>query len=199
MTPKEKWSLGGLTLMAFMVVLTLMMAILPPMLQANEINARADQITVGNIDRQRFLEDLKKTALDKESYFIQVSQQRTLMPTQLNIVEYMDALNEHAAATGVTLANLSVQPPAHFIAPASVIKTANIAAAQARVANGALFVSELSISATGSAAQLANFLDVIRKGQRYALVYKVSSPEGEAAKGEMTADLSIQLFTLLKK
>lgn len=199
MTAKEKWSIGGVTFMALMVVLTLLTAVLPALMQSNDINARADQISLGNVDRTRFLEDLKKTALDKESYFIQVSQQRTLMPTQLNIVEYMDSLSEYAAASGVTLANLSVQPPSHFVAPASVVKTANIAAAQARLANRALFVSELSVSATGSAAQIANFLDTIRKGQRYALVYKVSSPEGEAGKGEMTTDLSIQLFTLLKK
>ena len=199
MTPKGKWSIAGFTLMALMIVLTMLLAILPAMIQSNDINGRSQQIEASNVDRQRFLEHLKTTALDKEKYFIEVTQQRTLMPTVLGIVEYMATLSDYAAATGVTIANLSVQPPSHFVAPASVLKTANIAAAQARLANGSLFVSELSVSVTGPVARVSNFLDVIRKGKRYALVYKVGAPEGEGAKGELTANLSIQLFTLLKK
>ena len=199
MNAKEKWTIGGFALMAVMVVLTMVLGVLPPVMQATAINARTDQISQGNIERNNFLESLKKTALDKESYFIEVTNQRVLMPTKLNIVEYMDYLGADAKTSGVTLTNLSVQPPAHFVAPVSVTKSAEVAAAQARLANGALFVSELSVSASGSTAQLADFLDRVRLGKRYALVYKVNSAEGEDPKGLMTVDLSIQLFTLVRK
>ena len=199
MNAKEKWTIGGFALMAVMVVLTMVLGVLPPVMQATAINARTDQISQGNIERNNFLESLKKTALDKESYFIEVTNQRVLMPTKLNIVEYMDYLGADAKTSGVTLTNLSVQPPAHFVAPVSVTKSAEVSAAQARLANGALFVSELSVSASGSTAQLADFLDRVRLGKRYALVYKVNSAEGEDPKGLMTVDLSIQLFTLVRK
>lgn len=199
MSGKEKWTIGGLTLMAIFVMITLLSGVLPPVTQASDINAKVQQINLGNIERNRFLESLKKTALDKESYFIEVSNQRVLIPTKLNIVEYMDALDADAKVSGVTLTNLSVQPPAKFVAPVSVTNSADVTAAQARLSNGALFVSDLSVSASGTVAQIADFVDRIRLGKRFALISKINSAEGEDPKGQMTADLSIQLFALVRK
>lgn len=197
MKPKNFWTVGGLLLMTAIIVSTALLGVAPTLIGSQALVETKAKIDQGNISRGAFLSKLQASAKDKAALAIDLAQKRALFPTRLSNVELMDSLSEVATKSGVQISNLTTSSPQLFVAPASVADSARYARALQNIPPGALYVSEISVSFSGSITQLAEALNLLQSGSRYILVYRITLPESsETTPGTYDLDVSAQVFML---
>jgi hypothetical protein len=195
--PKNFWTVGGLLLMTVIMVSTALLGVMPTLLASQALVETKAKIDQGNISRGAFLAKLQASASNKAALAIDLAQKRALFPARLANVELMDSLNTVAANSGVEISNLTTSTPQLFVAPASVADSARYARALQNIPPGALHVSEISVSFSGSITQLSEALNLLQSGSRYILVYRITLPESsETTPGIYALDISAQVFML---
>jgi hypothetical protein len=195
--PKNFWTVGGLLLMTVIMVSTALLGVMPTLLASQALVETKAKIDQGNISRGAFLAKLQASASNKAALAIDLAQKRALFPARLANVELMDSLNAVAANSGVEIGNLTTSTPQLFVAPASVADSARYARALQNIPPGALYVSEISVSFSGSITQLSEALNLLQSGSRYILVYRITLPESsETTPGIYALDISAQVFML---
>ncbi len=200
MNNKNLWTIGGVLLMASIVLTTAFAGIVPTYTAAHKIDSDAARVTLQNQALQSVLNKLKSESANKESLAISLSQKENLLPTDLNAVEFMDLAKSLADNSGVKLLQLSIAPPQRFIGAAQVVRSASVTRALTAVAPGSLYVSDVVFSVSGSLQQVADFAQAIRTSNRYTLIFKVNMPDQASSPGSASVvDLSAQIFMLKSK
>lgn len=200
MKTKNLWTIAGIALMATILFSTAFLGIMPTLIQSQALLDAKVSNDQDNIARKAFLAKLQASSRDKDKLIIDLAQNRQLFPPRLANVEIMDELNAISEDTGVEVTNLSTSNPQHFVAPTAVANSAKYANALAAIPAGTLFVSEMSISLTGTLSQINAALMELRTGPRYVLVYHVVIPEKSSdTPGVYAADINTQVFMLANK
>ena len=200
MKAKAKWTLGGVTLMAIIVVSTLLFGIIPI---SDSIRSLAHSTTLTqrqNLTRMHYLQILRNRAKYKDHFYASVAHQRNLMPPSLDVVELVNGLGVTASRTGVDVVSFSISLPQPFTVPASVTHTADFANAASQVPVEKLKVSTVTLGVSGSFSQIQGFLNQLDHSSRFVMVshasIQPSATNTSATKsGVMVATLSAEVFT----
>lgn len=68
------------------------------------------------------------------------------------------------------------------------------------LSRGSLFISDISISISGTITQIANFTELLRTSKRYTQVSSVVMPDnGQSGGNTILVDLKVQIFMLKAK
>ncbi|WP_138315760.1 hypothetical protein [Rhodoluna limnophila] len=197
MKSKNSWTIGAGALMVVVVLATIFLGIMPTLVQVRSLDSASETVRDENVNHRQFLETLKENAADKVNLLISVTKQRLLVPNQLHIVEVMAELDGVASENSVAVQNLSVSAPQQYVAPTQSVATAEFDQAVAKLPSGSFFVSELSVSVSGTQAEISDFVEALGQASRYILISKFVIAEAVPAKGnDVTADIAAQLFTL---
>jgi Tfp pilus assembly protein PilO len=200
MNNKNMWTIGGVLLMLSIVVTTALAGIVPTYTSAHKLDSDVVRVGLQNKALESVLGQLKKQSANQEALAISLSQKETLLPADLNAVEFMDQAKSLADSAGVKLLQLSIAPPQRFIAAAQVSRSASVTKALTAVTPGSLYTSDIAMSVSGSLQQVANFAQAIRTSKRYVLIYKVNMPDQAKTPGTASVvDLSGQIFMLKSK
>ncbi len=199
MKSRNLWLLvGGLAVLS-LLVLTAMFGIVPTVIEIQNVDQNRQQSVRENQAQSLLLEQLKTTAVNREALVESVKKLDVLLPSELNLVEFVRQLDETQTETGVSVSDLKISPPQVYVAPAAVSSEPSYLQALASVPEGDLFVSEFSLSISGKLSAISSYLERLRNGDRLILVSNLVFSESDTASNQsLTVDISAEVFAMRK-
>jgi type IV pilus assembly protein PilO len=170
------WLLGGLFGVLVIVAAAYLLAIKPIYADKADKEGQADDQDVALVQLRHQLSDLTAKSKNIATYTAQKNANAAAMPTTYDIPNFLRALQSSGTAVGVAVSGIAVSPPAKFGASAVIVAV------------------PITLTATGTAANLSKFLNRLQSVQsRAVLVNSVNLGAGDSA-GTMSANLSIDAF-----
>lgn len=198
MKAKSAWTIGGVTLMVIMIVADLILGIIPTYNSIQRLDQSIRQTIGQNTERTHYLTVLRNRARNKDHFYVQVSKQRNAIPNSLQVVEFINQLDAMASKTGVEVSNMTLGTPQPYGVPASITHSSQYAAAAAVVPAAYLNAAPVTVSVTGSLAQIRDFLVALKGNERYLLSSGVTMQPMDlsaASQGTLQASITGQVFT----
>ena len=192
------WNYAGLILAIVIPFFALFVGVLPAIQGAQAIDQTREAVVIDNEARAALLRQYTiDSRLNKEKIALDLADLIARVPTSLNAVEFVDELRALSASTGATVSQFSAANPIAYVAPANLAATPALAEALSMFPRSGVFVSNVTLSLTGTVDQITAFVDGIRNGTRCALIYSLVIPNQIPDKaGRVTADISAQVFVL---
>lgn len=199
MKSKNLWLLGGGLAVLSLLALTAMFGIVPNAMEIQKVDQNRQQAVRENQAQSLLLEQLKTTAVNREALVESVKRLGVLLPSELNLVDFVRQLDEIQIETGVSVSDLKVSTPQLYVAPAAVSSDPAYLQALASVPEGDLFVSEFSLSISGKLRAISSYLEKLRTGDRLILVSNLVFSESDTASDQtLTVDISAEVFAMRK-
>lgn len=199
MKAKSLWTAGGVTVILLILASTILFGIMPTYSMIQNVDTQIKAIRSENSFRLHYLSVLRNRAKNKDHFYISVNRQRLEIPSNMQVVEFLNELDLEANAAHVKLSGVQLNLPQTFPVPASITHSAAYAAASTRVAaSNHLKSSAISITAIGGLGGIRSFLSALEHGPRYVRVASVrlsSVDASNASKGQLKAEIAGQIFT----
>ncbi len=186
--------------MIAIAVTTAFTGIIPTYTAAQQLDLMAQNVAAQNITQQSFLNGLQRQSTNREGLSIALSKKQGLIPSGLQAVEYMHEVNALAVESNVTLEQLTIGQPHSILFAAGNNGAPNANQGASALSRGSLFISDISISISGTITQIANFTELLRTSKRYTQVSSVVMPDnGQSGGNTILVDLKAQIFMLKAK
>ncbi len=175
------WMIGGALGAVALLAIGWFLFIGPKKQQTNSLHDQLDAAQLRRVTLEHQLADLRQQNRDLPRYLAQLARDRQALPTTLNLSDFLRELESAGGSTGVTVSGLLVGAPL-----------------QVSAAGKQVYALQVSLTATGTAAKLNQFLDQLQQVQpRAVLISSASSvPEDQSGTlaGSVTLTLSLQVF-----
>ncbi len=193
------WFVGGGLGILVLLALTAVFGVIPGALEIQNVDQSKQQVIQENQAQSLLLQQLKTTAIHRDDLVASVDKLKLLIPSELNVVSFLEQLDQIQSETGVSVSDLKISPAQVFVAPAAISADPAYLQALASVPQGDLFVSELSLSLTGKLNAISAYLEKLRTGTRLIMVSNLVFSESDTSSDKpLSVDLSAEVFAMRK-
>jgi Tfp pilus assembly protein PilO len=170
------WLIGGIVAIVIIVAAAWLLAISPKFAEADTVQTEADDTSLQLTKLKKDVAALKAQDAKKPTYQAQLDALVKNLPETYGMPSFLRSLEDAEAKTGVDMKVLSASDP---LESTTVSSAAEI---------------PLSISATGSAANVSKFLDQLQQTQPRAVLLSAVSFSLDTDKNVVSANLTLNVF-----
>lgn len=170
------WILGGTILIVALVVAGYLLAIKPVYDDTRNTRLSVRDAEVQLTDLRKTLADLRKKSDNAAGYAAELATKRLALPNSYDVPNFLRQLQDSGTAVHTDVSGISVGVPAAVTGSPSVVGV------------------PITLTATGTPADLARFLTRLQNVQtRAVLISSVGLDQGDGT-GAMTANLTLTAF-----
>jgi Tfp pilus assembly protein PilO len=202
MTKSRQWAIGTALAVLLVLVAGVLLLVQPRRSEAASLKEQTTAQQAANVALEQKISTLKAQQQDLPRQQARLAQIRQQLPEGPNLPSLVRSMTDVASATGVDLISLAPAVPEALTQPAAAATSATAAPVtpdSAPTVTAGVQQITVTVSVTGTYAELTQFLGRVENLQRSMLVgeVKVAAPQNggaTASAGELQLDLTTRVF-----
>ena len=169
MNQSRIWTVGAVLLIIGLLAGTWFLGVAPRLTDARDADSAHEQAISLNTMHRQTLAALQADHERLDEIVSELDEAHSVLPELPEVSRHIASLGALARQSGATVSDLTVSPPAAYVP--SDDATGEYLAVATELANGGLYVVDVTITARGSESALLNFVAALQAGQRLMLVH----------------------------
>ena len=173
------WMIGGVVVVALMLVAAWFLLISPKYAEADDVQVQSGDAQTQLVTLRKRITELKKEQAALPALKASLAKKQLALPSDSGVPAFLDQLQAAGTATGVEVTGVAVSSPVQMI---------NLPA---------VWALPITLTATGSAANLQQFLTTLQTGQSRAVLIEKANLGGDTADskaGSMSLSVSLNAY-----